>query len=179
MANDNLKLTDRKVLEYARTSLQEHLPLQAEGYKCSTEDLLNVLLGASVNSDTIESVCADLVEMPAAETLRQYLNEQLIVKELSELEKRLNAALAAEIPPCVWRQACDVAIDFHDRPYYGKTSQEEGLWVRGYGICDIEGSAVHFGDPLFPARRRYRDCVGSLAVSCKGVGNQGALLVLG
>lgn len=131
MANDTLKLTDRKVLEHARTTLREHLPLQAEGYKCSTEDLLNALLGASANSDTIESVCADLVEMPAAETLRQYLNEQLIVKELSELEKRLNAALTAEIPPSVWRQACDIAIDFHDRPYYGKTSQEEGLWVRG------------------------------------------------
>ena len=131
MANDNLKLTDRKVLEYARTSLQEHLPLQAEGYKCSTEDLFNVLLGASASSDTIESVCADLVEMPAAETLRQYLNEQLIVKELPELEKRLNAALAAEIPPRVWRQARDIAIDFHDRPYYGKISQAEGLWVRG------------------------------------------------
>jgi putative transposase len=131
MANSNLKLTDRKVLEYARTSLQEHLPLQAEGYKCSTEDLLNVLLGASVNSDTIESVCADLVEMPVAETLRQYLNEQLTVKELPELEKQLNAALAAEIPPSVWRQARDIAIDFHDRPYYGKTSQEDGLWVRG------------------------------------------------
>jgi len=24
-----------------------------------------------------------------------------------------------------------VAIDFHDRPYYGKTPQAEGLWVRG------------------------------------------------
>ncbi len=48
-------------MEYARTSIQEHLPLQTEGYKCSTDDLLYVLLGASVNSDTIESVCADLV----------------------------------------------------------------------------------------------------------------------
>jgi putative transposase len=32
----------------------------------------------------------------------------------------------------VWRQARDVAIDFHDRPYYGKQSQATGLWVRGH-----------------------------------------------
>jgi hypothetical protein len=43
----------------------------------------------------------------------------------------LNAALADEIPPWVWRQARDVAIDFHDRPYYGKQPQATGLWVRG------------------------------------------------
>jgi len=43
----------------------------------------------------------------------------------------LNAALHAEIPSRIWRQAREVAIDFHDRPYYGKQPQEEGLWVRG------------------------------------------------
>jgi putative transposase len=46
------------------------------------------------------------------------------------LEKSLNAALAAEVPSRVWRRARDIAIDFHDRSYYGKTSQKEGLWVR-------------------------------------------------
>jgi len=43
----------------------------------------------------------------------------------------LNRALRAEIPRRVWRQARDVAIDFHDRPYYGKQPQAAGLWVRG------------------------------------------------
>jgi hypothetical protein len=36
MTNDTLKLTDKEVLDYARTGLQEHLPLGAEGYQCST-----------------------------------------------------------------------------------------------------------------------------------------------
>ena len=62
---------------------------------------------------------------------RRYLNEQLCVEDLPELEQRLNAALRAEIPPRVWRQAREVAIDFHDRPYYGKQPQAKGLWVRG------------------------------------------------
>lgn len=130
MTNHTLKLTDREVLEFARTGLGRHLPVEAAGYKCSTEDLLNVLLSVGVNDGTLESVCADLVRMPGAETIRQYLNEQLTVEKLPQLEQGLNAALAAEIPPRVWRQARDIAIDFHDRPYYGKTSQEQGLWVR-------------------------------------------------
>ena len=58
MADDTLRLTDQEVLEYARTGLQNHLPLEAAGYKCSTQDLWNVLLGVAVNRDTIESVCA-------------------------------------------------------------------------------------------------------------------------
>ena len=129
--DDTLKLTDQEVLQYAQTGLEKHLPLEAEGYKCSTEDLLNVLLGVAVGCGTIESVCADLVGTPDAETIRQYLNEQLIVEELPNLERCLNAALTAELPARIWRRARDIAIDFHDRPYYGKTSSEEGLWVRG------------------------------------------------
>ena len=131
MADDTLKLTDQEVLEYARTGLQNHLPLEAAGYKCSTEDLWHVLLGVAVNRDTVESVCADLVGTPDPETIRRYLNKQLTVGQLPNLEQRLNGALAAEIPSRVWRREWDVAIDLHDRPYYGKASQEEGLWVRG------------------------------------------------
>jgi Transposase DDE domain len=128
--DDTLKLTDRKVLEHAHDNLREHLPLTAEGYQCSTDDLLNALLGVAVNRTTLEAVCTDL-GLPDAEALRRYFNDQLRIEDLPELERHLNAALRAEIPPRVWRQARDVAIDFHDRPYYGKHPQAEGLWVRG------------------------------------------------
>ena len=131
MPNDTLKLTDREVLQYARESLQAHLSLQAEGYVCTTDDLWNVLLGVSANGGTVEVVCTDLVGTPDPETIRGYLNEQLCVEDLPDLERRLNAALAEEIPQCVRRWAQNVAIDFHDRAYYGKQPQAEGLWVRG------------------------------------------------
>jgi putative transposase len=131
MMNNTPKLTDQEVLDYARAGLQEHLPLEAEGYQCSTADLLDALLGIAVGRDTLESVCADWLDAPDSDTIRSHLNKQLTVEGLSELKCRLNAALAAEIPQRVWRQARDVAIDLHDRPYYGKAPQEEGLWVRG------------------------------------------------
>lgn len=129
MMDNSWELTERKVLDHARSGLQAHLPLSAEGYKCSTEDLLHVLLGVAAQGSTIESVCADLA-IAHPETMRSYLNKQLTIEALPELEHALNAALGAQIPSRVWRHARDVAIDLHDRPYYGTLSQEEGLWVR-------------------------------------------------
>jgi putative transposase len=129
--NDTLKLTDNQVLRHAQDLLCEHLPLTAEGTCCTTTELIQALLGVAVNRSTLEAVCTDWIAAPNPETIRRYLNEQLCVEDLPELERRLNAALQAEIPHRVWRQAREVAIDFHDRPYYGKQAQAAGLWVRG------------------------------------------------
>jgi hypothetical protein len=53
------------------------------------------------------------------------------VEELPALERQLNAALVAEVPRQVRRHAQEVAIDYHDRPYYGTGEQAQTLWVRG------------------------------------------------
>ena len=131
MRHDTPRLTDQQVLLHARSRLQAHLPLHADGYRCTTHDLLQVLLGVAVNQGTIEAICADLLDAPDPSTIRRYLNAQLRLEELPDLEQRVNAALAAEIPQYVWGYARDVAIDFHDRPYYGTAPQATGLWLRG------------------------------------------------
>src|SRR5918997_1169953 len=131
MSNRTPRLTDQDVVRRANACLQAHLPLQADGYVCTTADLFNVLLGVAVNRGTIEAICADLVGSPDAETIRRYLHDQLRVEDLPVLEQCVNAALADALPARVWAGAHDVAIDFHDRPYYGTTPQPEGLWVRG------------------------------------------------
>jgi len=131
MRDHTPKLTDQDVLQHARTCLQAHLPLQADGYVCTTNDLLQVLLGVAVNRGTIEAICADLVGTPDPETIRRYLNAQQRVADLPALLDHVNAALADQIPERVWASARDVAVDFHDRPYYGTRSQADGLWVRG------------------------------------------------
>ena len=124
------QLTDLSVLQHAQSRLAQHLPLQADGYLCTTADLFNLRLGAAATRDSLESVCSDLTEAPHAATLRAYLNEQLRVEDLPALESQLNDALAAEIPAAVCLAARDIAIDYHDRPYYGKTEQSASLWVR-------------------------------------------------
>jgi hypothetical protein len=131
MSYNTPELTAQEVLRHAQELLEEKLPLNAEGYKCTTDDLFKVLLGVAATKSTLEAVCADLVGTPDPHTIRGYFNEQLRVEELPELEQQLNAALAAEVPRRVRRQAQEVAIDYHDRPYYGKGAQAQELWVRG------------------------------------------------
>jgi hypothetical protein len=131
MLYDTPELTAQEVLRHAQELLEEKLPLNAEGYKCTTDDLFKVLLGVAATKSTLEAVCADLVGTPDPHTIRGYFNDQLRVEELPELEQQLNAALAAEVPRRVRRHAQEVAIDYHDRPYYGKGAQEQELWVRG------------------------------------------------
>jgi hypothetical protein len=131
MRQDTPELSAPEVLHHAVNPLQEHLPLHADGYKCTTADLFNILLGVAATRGTIESVCADLVGTPDPQTIRGYFNEQLRVEELPYLEQQLNAAVAAEGPRRVRRHAQEVAIDYHDRPYYGKGEQAQELWGRG------------------------------------------------
>jgi len=125
------ELTAQEVLRHAQDLLEEKLPLNAEGYKCTTDDLFKVLLGVAATKSTLEAVCADLVGTPDPQTIRGYFNDQLRVEELPELEQQLNAALAAEVPRRVHRHAQEVAIDYQDRPYDGKGEQDQELWVRG------------------------------------------------
>ncbi|MEW6296800.1 MAG: hypothetical protein AB1671_03555 [Thermodesulfobacteriota bacterium] len=131
MPYDTPELTEPEGVHHAWSTLHDHLPLHAEGYTCTTDDLFKVLRGVAGNRGTLEAVCADLVGTPNPQTIRGYLNEQLRVEEVPELERHLNAALAAELPPRVRRHAQEVAIDYHDRPYYGKGAQAEELWGRG------------------------------------------------
>src|SRR5215831_5016342 len=125
------ELSAQEVLRHTQALLEEHLPLNAEGYKCTTDDLFKVLVGVAATKGTLEAVCTDLVGTPDPHTIRGYFNEQLCVEELPALEQQLNAALAAEVPRRVRRHAQEVAIDYHDPPYYGKGEQAQELWVRG------------------------------------------------
>jgi hypothetical protein len=125
------ELTAQEVLRHAQDLLEEKLPLNAEGDKCTTDDLVKVWLGVAATQSPLAAVGADLVGTPDPQTIRGYVNEQLRVEELPELEQQLNAALAAEVPRRVHRHAQEVAIDYHDRPYYGKGEQDQELWVRG------------------------------------------------
>jgi putative transposase len=124
------ELSAQEVLQHAQDLLEEKLPLKADGYKCTPDDLFKVLLGVAATKSTLEAVCAELVGTPNPQTIRGYLNDQLCVEELPALEQHLNAALAAEVPRHVRRQRQEVAIDYHDRPYYGKGEQAQELWVR-------------------------------------------------
>ena len=126
---NNTILSNTAVLEIAQSRVGEFLPLQAAGYACTTEALLDVLLAVSCQKETIEQVCADLKIKVGAETIRGYFNEQLKVENLFELQEAVNLALQKSFSLELKGQKLEIAIDFHDQSYYGKVEQSEGLWV--------------------------------------------------
>ena len=77
----NLTLTDEKVLTEAQAILSEHIELEANGYKCSSDDLYRVLLGVAANRGTLDAVCADLVGTPDPQTIRDSVDPNFMLKE--------------------------------------------------------------------------------------------------
>lgn len=124
-----LKAND--VHAYTLETLKEHLPIKADGYICHTEMILNVLIKASAESSSLEAVCADLEEVADSNTIREYLNAALPIQELREQEGQVNRALSACIPEDLVRTAIEVAIDFHDEPFYGKEEETRQVTCAG------------------------------------------------
>ena len=114
------RLTDQHTLHDTMTVLRQHIPLTAEGYRCQTDDLWRLVVGAAARQTTLEAVCADLLDAPHANTVRSYLTAQLAPQVIPTLEQQWNTAFAALIPDWLHARPQEVAVDFHDEPYYGR-----------------------------------------------------------
>jgi len=111
--------------------LRENLSLQVEGYKITTSMVLNVLIKAAVEKRSIQAVCEDLTDVVDGNTLREALNRALTVDDLQQHEAEFNAVLAACIPVEMPRRGLEMAVDFHDEPYYGKSEATRAYISRG------------------------------------------------
>lgn len=125
------KLAAEDVRELAERLLTEQLSIRTEGYKCTTSMALNVLLKAAIEKRSIEAVCNDLSGVVDGNTLREALNRSLKVEALREHEAGFNAALAECIPAQMPRQGLEMAIDFHNEPFYGKSETLQAYTCRG------------------------------------------------
>jgi putative transposase len=119
------------VLAHTRRVLNTHLTLRADGTHCSTADLIDFLVGVTAQASSLQAVGGERAAGPQPDTVRGYLNAQLTLTDLPVRLREVNAALASQLSARVRTQPAEVAIDLHDRPYYGKLAQAEGLWVRG------------------------------------------------
>ncbi len=113
-----LKAND--VHAYTLEMLKEHLKIKVDGYICKTDMIFNVLIKASAENSSLEAACADLEETADSNTIREYLNAALPIQELREQEKQVNTTLACCTPEDLVRTEIEIAIDFHDEPFYGK-----------------------------------------------------------
>jgi len=114
------ELKAEDIRAYTVNLLREHVKLDVAGYVCTTDMILDVVLKASAENSSIEAACNDLENVADSNTIRGYLNAVLDVKELRQQENEMNAALAECIPEHMPRSRVEVAIDFHDEPFYGK-----------------------------------------------------------
>ncbi len=125
------RLNAEDVRQLTERLLREQLSLQVEGYKITTSMVLNVLLKAAVEKRSIEAVCDDLTDVVDSNTLREAVNRVLTVEDLRQHEAEFNAALADCIPSAMPRCGLEMAVDFHDEPYYGKSEALQGYTCRG------------------------------------------------
>ena len=125
------ELTAEDVRQAVLKTLRTNLSLETEGYRCDTEMTLNVLLKAAADNSSLEAACAELEQVAASNTLREQLNNALDVADLRQHECELNAALASAIPAHLARSGLEIAIDWHDEPFYGKTPELRTYVCRG------------------------------------------------
>lgn len=103
--------------------MERHLSVKTEGYRSRTHETFNLLLKAVAEGSSLEAVCADSCGVMDSNTLREQLNSALDVCQLRQQEAEMNAALASAMPVGMPRGGLEVAIDTHDEPFYGKTSE--------------------------------------------------------
>jgi hypothetical protein len=125
------ELTAEDVHAYTVQVLKEHLNIEAHGYCCDTDMILDILIKASAECSSVEAACADLVEVADSNTVREYVNQALTVKGLRKQEERANAALAKCVPAALVRDNIEMAMDFHDEPFYGKQEDSRKLTCAG------------------------------------------------
>lgn len=125
------RLTAEDVRQQTMKTLTESISLNANGYRCTTEMVLDVVLKASAERSSIEAACADLEDVAGSNTIRDYLNMALDIAELHRQEAEMNTALAASIPVTMKREQVEIAVDFHDEPFYGKRPDLLAVTCRG------------------------------------------------
>jgi putative transposase len=117
------ELTAQDIRETMQSVSQEYLPLEADGYVCTSEMLYDVLMKAASENISIDAACRDLEESASGNRVRELLNEQLNVEQLHQYEKQINEALASNLPQQLRSRSVEAAIDEHDEPFYGKTPE--------------------------------------------------------
>ena len=125
------ELKAEDIRAYTLRTMKEYIEIPADGYCCTTDMIFDVLMKASSECSSLEATCADLEQVADSNTLREYINKALPVKELREQERQINQALAHGIPTRMVRKGIEAAIDFHDEPFYGKQESTRAVTCNG------------------------------------------------
>jgi hypothetical protein len=118
------------IRDMTQKTVQETIGIEADGYCCDGEMLVDVLIKAASENSSVEASCQELSDVADSNTIRERLNEQFDVAKLWEQETYLNQALARHIPDKMPRGGLEIAIDYHDEAFYGKSVELSSYAVR-------------------------------------------------
>src|SRR5699024_271133 len=109
------ELTEEQVLNFLVNTLDEEIDIElGENADIDSEDIWDVLVGATADEDSVSHLCEISEESPHANTILQHLRTKF---ELERVEKTLIQQDILELLP---DQPVEVVADLHLRPYYGE-----------------------------------------------------------
>ena len=115
-------LSSKDVHQLISEQLSHFLSEITSGYTCDQQIVSDIVIKASAEGAAIEGTCNALVDAPTGMTVRTYLNAVLPVTALQKIESTLRTQLQANLPCHLWKRPLNLAMDFHDEPFYGKDS---------------------------------------------------------
>ena len=156
----NSTLTARHVHRCAATILQDHLKLPDHGPKCRAGPLLTLLFYAAARLTSLSDACRCLRDAPSDEAARLALIATL--PDFAALRRRLNAALAGNLPRPLRRRPQRLAADLVLIPYHGRPLHDPEEIYRS----QAKGGTSHFHAyaTLYVIRQGYRFTVALTAV---------------
>lgn len=110
-------ITRASVQQHAAALLRTCLGLKDYSPTCTAMTLLHVLFTACSRLSSLSAACWSLATAPSRETIRKATLKAL--KSKGDLLKRLNRALAVDVPRGLLRRPQQVAIDLVLVPYHG------------------------------------------------------------
>ena len=122
MRPKNFTLTAPQVHRCAAVVLQDHLKLGDHGPKCRASLLFTLLLYAAARITSLSDACKALRDAPSDEAARLALIATL--PDFAELQRRLNAALAGNLPRTLRRSPQCMAADLVLIPYHGQPQHD-------------------------------------------------------
>src|SRR6056297_1668246 len=117
------ELTEEQVLNFLVNTLDEEIDIElGENADIDSEDIWDVLVGATADEDSVSHLCEISEGSPHGNTILHHLRTKF---ELAELERVGKTLIQQDILELLPDRPVEVVADLHLRPYYGEEYDSE------------------------------------------------------
>ena len=158
------ELTEEQVLDFLVSTPEGEIDIDlSENAEIDSEDIWDVLVGATADEDSVSHLCEVSEESPHGNTILHHLQTKFELTELGRVGKTFIQQDTLELLP---DRSVEVVADLHLRPYYGEEyDSEEELYesLAKAGTTTFHGYAMLY---VRVCNKRY-----TLAVRCLSDGD--------